>query len=100
MPRETGGRASAATLADSDPVPPAAPPGRQATNAELFDSLLDDAASRIESSIRRAKSRGSFDRDKIEAYANKTLEPFGLRFTEPMLTGDIFQILKDQRNEI
>ncbi len=86
---------------ESEPVPPGLS-GRQATNAQLFDSLLYDAASRIDSAIIRAMGRGNFDKEKITEYANKTLAPFGLKFTDAMLDdkADIFQILKDQRNEI
>lgn len=91
----------------TEPVPPALS-GRQATNAELFDSLLHDAASRIGSAMYREMERGTFDVAKMESYATKTLTPFGLQFTDEMMddaiaknkTEDIFQILKDQRNEI
>ncbi len=79
-------------------------PGRQATNAEMFDSLLHDAASRISSAVARETDRGTFDVGKIASYATKTLTPFGLTFTGEMaVAGDeqtIFRILKDQRNAI
>ena len=80
-------------------------PGRQATSAELFDSLLDDAASRISSAMIRESERGKFDKGKIESYATKVLSPFGLRLLDSAFDGKhdketIRQMLKDQRNEI
>jgi len=95
----------------SDEPIPGGVPGKQSlniravTNTEMFESLLYDAAKRIDSAIMREKTRGKFDKGKIEAYANKTLAPFGLVFSEAMVdyTSNIeviFQILKDQRNAI
>lgn len=86
-----------------EPVPGGVP-GRQASNAELFDSLLHDAASRIGSAMIRERDRGTYDGGKIESYINKTLAPFGLRFTSdmPECQGkeELFQLLKDKCNEI
>lgn len=86
-----------------DPIPGGVP-GRQASNSELFDSLLHDAASRIGSAMIRERDRGTYDGGKMESYINKTLAPFGLRFTSDMPEchgkEELFQLLKDQRNEI
>lgn len=88
---------------EPESVPPGLP-GRQATNAELFDSLLHDAASRIASAMNRETSRGTLDREKLKSYANKTLLPFGLTFPGDKIFGgdteSIYQILKEQRNEV
>lgn len=83
---------------------PGGVPGRQATNAEMFNSLLHDAANRIGSAMIRERDRGTYDKGKIESYVNKTLAPFGLRFTTAMPEchnkEELFQLLKDQRNDV